>query len=63
MLEFDGEFLTFLLKTWKKSAVKHSIQKPILLNFVNIFTTLYPGLKETGKLLDGNPEDPSPIRT
>ena len=44
MFEFNGEypavhpkvkFSRFLLKSCKNSAVKHSIQKPILLNFVN----------------------------
>ena len=53
MFGFDGEylaghpkirFLAFLLKSLKKSAVKHSIQKPILLNFGNLFTAFCPGL-------------------
>ena len=44
MLGFDGEypdfqektkFWRFLVKICEKSAVKHSIEKPILLNFVN----------------------------
>ena len=46
MLGFDGKILTFSLKTGKKSAVKHFIQKPILLDFVNLFTTFYPGLHD-----------------
>ena len=44
MLGFDGEILTFSLKTGKKTTAKYSIQKPFLLNFVNLFTTFYPGL-------------------
>ena len=39
-----SQILTFLLKTRKKSAVKHSMQKPILLNFANLFTNFCPGL-------------------
>ena len=45
MLEFDGEYLaghpeglTFALEILEKSAVKHSIRKPNLLNFVNFYT-------------------------
>ena len=49
MLGFDGEYLAghpkFSLKTPKKSAVKHSIQKLILLNFVNLFTTFCTGFQ------------------
>ena len=45
MLGFDGEypavhpkakFLHFLVKNCKESAVKHCIEKPILLNFLNL---------------------------
>ena len=48
MLGFDSdypafhpkaEFWRFLLKNCKKSAVKHSIEKSILLNFVNLSPT------------------------
>ena len=53
MLGFDGEYLVpksqilkFSLETCKNSAVKHSIQKPFLLNFVNLFTSFCPGLSE-----------------
>ena len=34
-----SQILTYLVKNRKKSAVKHSIQKPILLNFVNLSPT------------------------
>ena len=33
-------FKIFQYKTPKKSAIRHSIEKPILLNFVNLSTTL-----------------------
>ena len=33
---------TFLRKNRKKSAVKHSMEKPILLNFANLSTILSP---------------------
>ena len=48
MLGFDGEypavqpkakFCRFFGKNGEKSAVKHSIEKPILLNFVNLSAT------------------------
>ena len=51
MLGFDGyypvvylkaKFWRFLLKNCKKSTIKHSIEKHILLNFVNLSTTIYP---------------------
>ena len=51
MLGFDGEyqsvhpkakFWRFLVKNCKKSAVKHSIEKPILLDFVNLSPTFCP---------------------
>ena len=35
-------FDIFSVKNRKKSPVKHSIEKPILLNFVNLSTTLCP---------------------
>ena len=53
MLGFDGQytavhpkanFLRFLEKNCKKSAEKHSIEKLILLNFVNLSPTFCPGL-------------------
>ena len=53
MLGFDGEypavqpkakFSRLLIKHGKKSAVKHSIEKPILLNFVNLSATFCPRL-------------------
>ena len=53
MLEFDGEysarhpkakFRCFLVKNCKKSAVKHSVEKPILVNFVNLSTAFCPRL-------------------
>ena len=55
MLGFDGEypavqpkakFCRFLVKTGKKSAVKYSIEKRILLNFVNLSATFFPRLSE-----------------
>ena len=53
MLGFDGEFPAvnpkakfrrFLVKSCKKSAVKHSVEKHILLNFVNLSPTFCPRL-------------------
>ena len=50
MLGFDSkhpaghpkvQFLRILVNHCKKSAVKHSIEKPIMLNFVNFSTTFY----------------------
>ena len=41
-----AKFWRFLVKTCKKSAVKHSIEKPILLNFVNLSPTICPRLSE-----------------
>ena len=65
MLRFDGEypaahpkakFWSFLVKNGKKLAVKHSIEKPILLNLVNLSATfcpiLYVGSATTKSLLD-----------
>ena len=55
MLGFDGEYPAapqkakfgwFLVKNCKKSAVKHSIEKPSLLNFVSLSPTLCPRLPE-----------------
>ena len=40
----NANFLRFSVKNRIKSAVKHSIEKPILLNFVNLSTTFWPGL-------------------
>ena len=54
MLGFDGEypavqpktrFWRVLVKMRKKSAVKHSIEKPNLLNFVNMSPTFCPRLE------------------
>ena len=56
MLVFDGEypavqpkakFWHFFVKNCKKSAVKHSIEKPIFLNFVNFSPTFCPRLYRT----------------
>ena len=53
MLGFDGEypavhpktkFWLFSIKNRTKKAVKHSIEKVILLNFVNLSTTIFPWL-------------------
>ena len=53
MLGFDVEYTSvhpkarfwhFLAKNCEKSAVKHSIEKPILLNFVNLSPTFCPRL-------------------
>ena len=53
MLVFDGKYLAgypnskfwrFSGKNRKISAVKHSIEKPVLLNFVNLSTTFCPRL-------------------
>ena len=53
MLGFDGEypavhpktkFWLFSIKNRTKKAVKHSIEKVILLNFVNLSTTIFPRL-------------------
>ena len=41
-----AKFRRFFVKNCKKLAVKHSIEKPILLNFVNLSTTLSPRLSE-----------------
>ena len=55
MLGFHGEysavhpkvkFRRFLVKNWKQSAVKYSIRKPILLNFVNLSPTFCPRLSK-----------------
>ena len=55
MLGFDGEYPAvhqkaklsrFLVKNCKKSAVKHSIEKPILLHFVNLSPTFCPRFSE-----------------
>ena len=51
MLGYDGEypavhpiakFYRFLIKNFKKSGVKHSIEKPVLFNFVNLSPTFRP---------------------
>ena len=51
MFEFDGEyaavqpkakFSRFSLKNCKNSAATHSIEKPIMLNFVNLSTAFCP---------------------
>ena len=42
-----SEFWRFPVKNWKKKiSVKHSIEKPILLSFVNSFATSCPRLSE-----------------
>ena len=55
MLGFDGQYPVvqpkakfghFLLKNCKKSAVNHCIEKPILLNFINLSPTFCPTLSE-----------------
>ena len=40
-----SEILTFSVKNCKKPAVKHSIEKPISRNFVNLSTTFCPRLQ------------------
>ena len=56
MLEYDGKypaaypkakFWRFLVKNLKRPAVKHSIEKPIFLNFVNLPPTFCPRLYMT----------------
>ena len=49
MLEFDGEYpkreiLIFMLENRKKPAVKHPIEKSILINVVNLSTCVCPRL-------------------
>ena len=49
MLEFDGkypkrEILIFMLENRKKTAVKHSIEKSVLINVVNLSTGVCPRL-------------------
>ena len=49
MLGFDAtksQMLTFFGKNFQKSAVRHSIEKPVLLNFVNLSSTFRPRLSE-----------------
>ena len=41
-----AKFSRFLLKNCKKSVVKHSMEKRILLNFVNLSPTFCPRLSE-----------------
>ena len=36
------KFFVIVLQNWKKSAVEHSLEKPMLLNFVYLSTTLCP---------------------
>ena len=49
-LVFDGEYpdkrqiSIFVQENCEKSALRHSIEKPILLNFVNLSTILCPRL-------------------
>ena len=59
MLVFNGEypvlqpnakFRQFLIENRKKSAVKRSIEKPILLNFINLSLTFWPRLSEQTKI-------------
>ena len=61
MLGYDGEypavhpiakFWRFSVKNCKKSAVKHSIEKPILFNFVNLSPTFCPRLLEERLISD-----------
>ena len=40
------QILTVKLQNCKKSAVKHSIEKPVILNFLNLSTIIYPRLYE-----------------
>ena len=44
-----AKFWRFLVKNRKISAVKHSIEKPTLLNFVNLSPTFCPRLSEEAK--------------
>ena len=55
MLGFDGEYTAvqpkakfshFLVKNGKKSAVKHSMENPIFLNFVNLSASFCPRLPD-----------------
>ena len=41
----NQKILKVVLENSEKSAVKHSIQKPILLNFLNLSTIFSPRLK------------------
>ena len=45
-LDQKTKFCRVLVKDWKKSAAKHSIEKAILLNFVNLYLTFCPRLSE-----------------
>ena len=40
----NPKFWQFLIKNCKKSAVKYSSEKPILLNFMNLSATISPRL-------------------
>ena len=40
------QILSFVLENSKKSVVKHPIEKPVLLNFLNLSTILSPRLPE-----------------
>ena len=63
MLAFDGKypavqpkakFWRFLLKNCKKSSVKHSTEKPILLNFVNLSPTFCPRFQDCSSITKKN---------
>ena len=41
--------MTFLIKSRKSPAVKHSIKTLISFNLVNMFTTFFPGLSEKNR--------------
>ena len=43
-VQSKAKFWRILVKNCKKSAVKHSIEKPIFLNFVNLSPTFCPRL-------------------
>ena len=62
MFDFDGEypaaqpkakFWRFIVKNHKKSAVKHSLEKPILLNFVS-FSKLLPKIVAFNKMFNSS---------
>ena len=42
LIHLKAKFWSFLVKNCKKSAVKHSLEKPIFLNFLNLSPTFCP---------------------
>ena len=45
-MQLQAKFWRFLVKNCKKSAIKYSIEKPILLTFVSLSQTFCPRLSE-----------------